>query len=101
MRDYTHRRGLRTIEYIELGISGLRESRLALNDLMRDARLRKFDTVIVEWLHRFSRSTTHLLRALEGFKSLGVEFISLKESISPDVRVDIAEWVKRRSNGVK
>jgi DNA invertase Pin-like site-specific DNA recombinase len=38
--------------------------------------------VIVVWrFDRFARSVSHLLRALENFRSLGIEFVSLSEQI--------------------
>jgi DNA invertase Pin-like site-specific DNA recombinase len=48
---------------------------------MRDARARKFDVLIVARFDRFARSVSHLLRALEEFSHLGVDFVSLSESI--------------------
>ena len=48
---------------------------------MKDARTRKFDVVIVARFDRFARSVSHLLRALEEFSHLGVNFVSLSESI--------------------
>jgi DNA invertase Pin-like site-specific DNA recombinase len=48
---------------------------------MADARRGKFDVVAVWRFDRFARSTSHLLRALEEFQSLGIDFVSLRESI--------------------
>ena len=48
---------------------------------MADAHLRKFDAVIVWKFDRFARSVSHLLRALETFKALGIEFVSLSEQM--------------------
>jgi DNA invertase Pin-like site-specific DNA recombinase len=70
-----------TREYIDSGFSGAKDSRPALNELMADARKRKFDAVIVWRFDRFARSTKHLLLALEEFKSLGIQFISYQENI--------------------
>jgi DNA invertase Pin-like site-specific DNA recombinase len=53
----------------------------ARDRLMRDARGRKFDVVVVARFDRFARSVSHLLRALEEFSHLGVDFVSLSESI--------------------
>ena len=50
-----------------------------LSRLMADAHRRKFDAVIVWKFDRFARSVSHLLRALETFKALGIEFVSLSE----------------------
>jgi DNA invertase Pin-like site-specific DNA recombinase len=42
---------------------------------------RRFDVVAVWRFDRFARSVSHLLRALETFKALGVEFVSLSEQV--------------------
>jgi DNA invertase Pin-like site-specific DNA recombinase len=42
---------------------------------------RRFDTVVVWRFDRFARSVSHLLRALETFGSLGVQFVSLSEQV--------------------
>jgi DNA invertase Pin-like site-specific DNA recombinase len=54
---------------------------------MKDARARRFDVVIVARFDRFARSVSHLLRALEEFSHLGVDFISLSESIDTSTPV--------------
>src|SRR5499433_3260761 len=82
LRDYAAHRGFEVIEkYRDEGISGSKDSRPALDRLMRDARARKFDLVIVARFDRFARSVSHLLRALEEFSHLGIDFVSLSESI--------------------
>src|ERR1700686_3391296 len=60
-------------------MSGAKDRRPALDRLMADVRRGKFDVVLVWKFDRFARSTSHLLRALEEFKSLGVDFVSLSE----------------------
>jgi DNA invertase Pin-like site-specific DNA recombinase len=62
-------------EYVDTGVSGTKDSRPQLNELMNDVRKRKLDAVIVWRFDRFARSTKHLLSALEEFRSLGVGFI--------------------------
>src|SRR5882762_8638243 len=42
---------------------------------------RKVDVVVVYRFDRFARSATELLRALEEFRALGVDFVSLHENI--------------------
>jgi DNA invertase Pin-like site-specific DNA recombinase len=69
-------------EFIDNGVSGAKDSRPELNRLMADAHKRKFDSVVVWKFDRFARSVSHLLRALETFRSLGVEFISVSESLN-------------------
>jgi DNA invertase Pin-like site-specific DNA recombinase len=48
---------------------------------MADANRRRFDVVVVWKFDRFARSVSHLLRALETFRALGIEFVSLSENI--------------------
>ena len=82
LREYAAHRGFEIVEeYRDEGISGSKDSRPALDHLMKDARARKFDVVIVARFDRFARSVSHLLRALEEFGHLGVDFVSLSESI--------------------
>ena len=82
LREYAAHRGFEIVaEYRDEGISGSKDSRPALDRLMKDARSRKFDVVVVARFDRFARSVSHLLRALEEFSHLGVDFVSLSESI--------------------
>ncbi len=82
LREYAKARRLEVFgEYVDVGISGGQEKRPALNGLMADARKRRFDAVLVARFDRFARSTRHLVLALEEFNALGVDFISLAESI--------------------
>jgi DNA invertase Pin-like site-specific DNA recombinase len=67
--------------YSDHGISGARDRRPALDELMADARKRKFDAILVWDFSRFARSTKHLINALEEFRHLGIDFISFRETI--------------------
>jgi DNA invertase Pin-like site-specific DNA recombinase len=79
--EFCERRGWTLAEYVDIGISGTKEKRPALDRLMADAHKRKFDVVVVWRFDRFARSVSHLLRALETFNSLGIGFVSLSEQI--------------------
>jgi len=82
IREYCQRRGWSLVgEYVDAGISGSKERRPQLDRLIADAHKRKFDVVIVWKFDRFARSVSHLLRALENFRALGIEFVSLSEQI--------------------
>jgi DNA invertase Pin-like site-specific DNA recombinase len=48
---------------------------------MANAHRRRFDVVVVWKFDRFARSVSHLLRALETFQSLGIDFVSLTEGV--------------------
>src|SRR5690349_10097530 len=82
LREYAERRGWTVAsEYVDVGISGTKEKRPELDRLMADAHRRRFDCVVVWKFDRFARSVSHLLRALDTFRALGVEFVSLSESL--------------------
>ena len=88
LSEYAERRGFQvSAEYRDEGISGSKDSRPALDRLMKDARIRKFDVVIVARFDRFARSVSHRLRALDEFNHLGIDFISLSESIDTSTPV--------------
>jgi len=82
LREYAERRGwIMFAEYVDEGISGAKDSRPELNRLMADAHKRCFDVVCVWRFDRFARSVSHLLRALETFKALGIDFVSYSEQM--------------------
>jgi DNA invertase Pin-like site-specific DNA recombinase len=82
LREYCKRRNWEVSdEYVDLGISGTKEKRPELDRLLGDAHRRRFDAVVVWKFDRFARSVSHLLRALEMFQSLGIEFVSLSEQL--------------------
>jgi DNA invertase Pin-like site-specific DNA recombinase len=62
-------------------VSGAKDKRPALDRLMADARRGRFDVVACWRFDRFARSTSHLLKGLEEFAALGIDFVSLRESI--------------------
>jgi len=66
---------------VDAGVSGAKERRPQLDRLIADAHKRRFDVVVVWKFDRFARSVSHLLRALETFRALGIEFVSLSEQV--------------------
>jgi DNA invertase Pin-like site-specific DNA recombinase len=82
MRRYAAHADLEiTTQYFDVAVSGRKEGRPQLQALMRAARNRDFDCVLVWKFDRFARSVTHLLRALEEFNHLGIRFISVQDQI--------------------
>ena len=82
LREYCERRGWEVAgEYVDAGISGAVDSRPQLNRLMEDAHHRAIDAVVCWKFDRFARSVSHLLKALETFRVLGIEFVSLTEQV--------------------
>jgi DNA invertase Pin-like site-specific DNA recombinase len=67
--------------FVDRGISGGTSQRPQLDQLMQAAHQRKFEAVLVWKFDRFARSLSHLVQALETFRALGIEFISLTEGI--------------------
>jgi DNA invertase Pin-like site-specific DNA recombinase len=82
LRQFSEARGWKFAgEYVDSGVSGTKDSRPELNRLMADAHKRRFDVVCVWRFDRFARSVSHLLRALETFKALGIDFVSFSEQM--------------------
>jgi DNA invertase Pin-like site-specific DNA recombinase len=82
LREYCQRRSSHIFdEYVDKGISGCRERRPALDKLLTDCRKRLVDAVVVYRYDRFARSLRQLVNALEEFRSLGIDFISLHEGV--------------------
>jgi DNA invertase Pin-like site-specific DNA recombinase len=82
LRQFAEARGWTVSgEYVDSGVSGSKDSRPELNRLMADAHKRRFDIVCVWRFDRFARSTSHLLRALEQFRALGIDFVSFSENV--------------------
>ena len=82
LRAYCQRRELEIAgEYVDQGVSGAREQRPALDRLLADCRKRRVDAVVVYRYDRFARSLRQLVNALEEFRVLGVDFISLHEGV--------------------
>lgn len=82
LSEYCVRRGWGVFDlYVDNGVSGKKDSRPQLNRLMQAAHERQFDVVVVWRFDRFTRSVSHLLRALETFNALGIQFVSLCEQV--------------------
>jgi DNA invertase Pin-like site-specific DNA recombinase len=82
LRQYCKRRGLEIAgEYVDAGVSGAKEHRPQLDALLAACRKRCVDAVVVYRYDRFARSLRQLVNALEEFRSLGIEFISLYEGV--------------------
>jgi DNA invertase Pin-like site-specific DNA recombinase len=82
LREYATHRGWSLVrEYVDRGVSGAKESRPGLNELMADAHRRAFDVVLVWKLDRFGRSLRHLVNALAELEARGVAFVSLRDNL--------------------
>jgi DNA invertase Pin-like site-specific DNA recombinase len=92
LRRYATARGLDVVEYVDHGISGTKETRPALDRMLKDVRRRKVDLVIVWSLDRLGRSLRHLIGLLDEVQSLGVGFVSLKEGLDCTTAAGRLQW---------
>ena len=82
LRAYAERAELNIVhEYLDLAISGKKQNRPQLDELMKAARNHAFDCVLVWKFDRFARSTKHLLTALEEFNYLNIRFVSIQDQV--------------------
>jgi DNA invertase Pin-like site-specific DNA recombinase len=82
LRRYVEARGWTiAVEYVDRGVSGAKDRRPALDQMLADAKRRKLDVVVCWRLDRLGRNLKHLVTLLEDLQSLGVAFVSLGEGI--------------------
>src|SRR6202140_4363932 len=81
LRRYAEARGWTAVEYVDRGVSGAKDRRPALNQVLADAKRRRFDVVICWRLDRLGRNLKHLITLLDDLQALGVAFVSLAEGI--------------------
>jgi DNA invertase Pin-like site-specific DNA recombinase len=81
LKEYVRKRRYTIYNTYEYIISGAAKERKALDQLMDDAKKRKFDIVLVWKFDRFARSLKMLFDGLAFFQELGIDSISYKENI--------------------
>ncbi len=82
LREYVQRRGWKLQHiYRDQGVSGASSNRPALNELMKACRQRSIDVLVVWKFDRFARSLKQLMAGLETCRALGIDFVSVTESI--------------------
>lgn len=79
LREYAERRGFEITHELIDEASGRSTKRKSFQILMELAQRREIDVVLVFRYSRFARSTKALVNALDTFRSLNVDFISLKD----------------------
>jgi DNA invertase Pin-like site-specific DNA recombinase len=81
-REYATRNQIEIYRvYTDSGISGMKDSRPAFNELLKDMRLMRFNGIMVTKLDRIGRSLQHILSLFDEFSKLGVHFIACTQSI--------------------
>ena len=82
VREYCRQRGWEIVkECAGEGISGSKEHRPALDRLLADCRKRLVDAVVVYRYDRFARNLCQLVNALDEFRALSIDFVSLHEGV--------------------
>ena len=71
-------------EYVDTGWSGTKNSRPALDKLMKDASLHKFSGILVWKLDRFGRSVLHLNQQLDQLQQWNIRFMAISQGIDTD-----------------
>ena len=81
LQQLASQRGYEIVKEYTDKISGAKARRPALDELLADARRRRFDVVIVWAFDRMARSVRHFLEVLDELNQLGIEFVSCRENI--------------------
>ncbi len=81
LREYAARRGAKTAEFVDRGVSGAKDRRPALDRLMEAVRGREVDAVACVKLDRLARSVRHLTELAAEFEACGVALVVLDQSI--------------------
>ena len=84
LEEYVERRGWELTGVYHDQMSGAKASRPGLDQLMADARRRKFDVVVVWKLDRFGRSLVHCVSGIQELASLGIRFIATSQGLDTD-----------------
>jgi DNA invertase Pin-like site-specific DNA recombinase len=81
LQQLAAQRGYEVVKIYTDKISGAKARRPALDELLRDARRRKFSVLIVWAFDRLARSVRHFLEVLDELNQLNIEFVSHRENI--------------------
>jgi putative DNA-invertase from lambdoid prophage Rac len=84
LKDYVKRRVWALTEIYQDQMSGAKASRPGLDQLIADARCRRFDVVVVWKLDRFGRSLVHCVSGIQELSSLGIRFIATSQGLDTD-----------------
>jgi len=82
LRAYCQRRAWTVVEeFTDEGVSGSKESRPALDRMMKAAKHRMFDAVLCWKLDRIGRSLKHLLNLLAELQAVNCAFVSYSDNL--------------------
>ena len=81
LRRYVDARGWTAVEYVDQGVSGAKDRRPALDQLVSDVRRPKVQAVVCWRLARPGRNLRHLVMLLDDWQSRGIAFVTMGEGI--------------------
>jgi DNA invertase Pin-like site-specific DNA recombinase len=81
LRRYVAARGWTAVEYVDQGVSGAKDRRPALDQLVADVRRHRVQGVVCWRLDRLGRNLRHLVLLLDDWQSRGLAFVTLGEGI--------------------
>lgn len=81
LKEFCARKSYEVVDVYTDVISGTKDSRPGLDQLMKDAYQKKFDAVIVWKIDRLGRSLQHLLKIMNDFKLYHIDLISVTQMI--------------------
>ena len=81
LRRYVAARGWTAVEYVDHGVSGAKDRRPALDQLVADVRRHRVQAVVCWRLDRLGRNLRHLVMLLDDWHSRGIAFVTLGEGI--------------------
>ena len=81
LREYATRRGTEAVEFVDHGVSGRKDRRPALDQLMEALKRREVHAVVVVKLDRLARSVRHLTILSAELEALGADLVVLDQGI--------------------
>ena len=81
LQTLARQRGLEIVKEYRDYLSGAKQRRPGLDEMLRDARRGQFDIVLVWACDRLARSVRHFLEVLDELNRINVEFISFREQL--------------------
>jgi len=91
--EYADRQGWEIVDTYQDIISGAKASRPGLNQLMLDARARKFECLLVWKLDRFGRSLVDCLNNIKFLEDHGVRFIAVTQGLDTDIQNPASQFL--------
>src|SRR6476469_11182631 len=77
LRRYVEARGWSATEYVDHGVSGAKDRRPALDQLVADVRRHKVQAVVCWRLDRLGRNLRHLVMLLADWNPRGIAFVTM------------------------